>query len=373
MRRFLAAMAFPVLMAGCAGTDNRPEPTTLQDITLAFKLAPVWRAEVERAEVYRFVPALSGQEVFVASVDGQVNVFDLQKGVYQRHWTVPGNLAGGVAASQNMIVLGGRKGEVWAYQPDGKLLWKAAVSSEVVSPPVIAQDKVLVRGGDGHITALSLQDGSQRWSFARTLPPLIIRNYSAMTLADGVVYAGLPGGRLLALQVADGSVLWEAQVAQAQGSSELERVVDIVSPPVVDQGQICVVAFQGRVACYTASSGNLLWAREASSTVGLALDHHQLYLVGDDGVVSAHERDTGKQLWRQDKLYGRQLGQPGLFGRYIAVGDYAGYLHLLNPGDGAFVSRTATGRHALKVMPRAIDEKLLVQTEYGVVTLFGLR
>ena len=79
-----------------------------------------------------------------------------------------------------------------------------------------------------------------------------------------MVFAGFPGGKLVAINLSNGSVGWEAVVSRPRGATELERITDITSLPVADEYQICAVAFQGRVACFEIASGNL-WARDASA------------------------------------------------------------------------------------------------------------
>ena len=39
-------------------------------------------------------------------------------------------------------------------------------------------------------------------------------------------------------------------MALPRGATELERVADVMGNPVVDERQVCAVAYQGRVACF---------------------------------------------------------------------------------------------------------------------------
>ena len=93
-----------------------------------------------------------------------------------------------------------------------------------------------------------------------------------------------------------------------------------------------------------------------------------IYVTDDKHVVMALDKSTGGTLWRQDRLTGRGLTRPLAFGRYIIVGDYQGYVHLLSRDDGAMMARIATDGSAIVAPPIALDiRSVLVQTRNGGV------
>jgi outer membrane protein assembly factor BamB len=291
--------------------------------------------------------------------------FDAASG--KQLWRVDTKLAlsGGVGADADRVVVGSQKGDVVALNLDGKQLWRAQVTSEVLSAPGVAEGMVVVRSGDGRIVGLDAKDGARKWEYATTLPPLLLRGSAGVTIARGAVFAGLHNGRLVALGLANGNVGWEGSVAQAKGANELERMVDIAAAPLVEEDQVCAVAFQGRVACFDAVKGALSWGRDASSAVGLASDPGTLYLSDERGTVMALDKGSGATFWKMDKLYGRQVSAPVVVGRYIAVGDFQGYVHFLNREDGAFAARVATDGSAITASPVRLGSNLLVQTRNG--------
>ena len=107
------------------------------------------------------------------------------------------------------------------------------------------------------------------------------------------MYAGFAGGKLIAINLKNGAVRWEAAVSRPRGATELERITDITSLPVIDEQQVCAVAYQGRVACFEIATGNQIWARDVSSNAGLAMDNHYIYVSENRGVVSAYDKKDG--------------------------------------------------------------------------------
>lgn len=369
----LLALSLLATLAACAGTDNSPVPTELKDVANTVAFSQQWQASYSEGGIYHFAPDATGGSVFMAGLQG-IAAFNPQDGRRLMEVRSDKPLAGGIGAANGVVAAGSLKGDLFAWDVSGKAKWQVRVSSEVVAQPAIAEGVVVVRTVDGRITGLNAEDGKQRWQFSRSQPALILRSYAGVTIADGVVYAGLAAGRLVALSLADGRVLWESLVAQPKGATELERIADVTSLPVVDKGQVCAVAYQGRVACFAVSNGSLLWARDISSYAGLAIDDNQVYVTDDVGTVQAFERSGGRNLWKSSDLYGRRVSGPAaLGGDYIAVGDFEGYVHVLAAADGRLVARQRADRSPIVVAPRLIDGKLLVQTQAGGLYAYTLK
>ena len=238
----------------------------------------------------------------------------------------------------------------------------------MLAPPQAQDGTVVARSADGHIYGLDAATGARKWVYQRLTPALSVRTHAGLVIERGGVFIGFPGGRLVALSILNGHVGWEAVVALPRGATELERVADITSLPVIDGPRICAVAFQGRVGCFDITRGTVVWAREVSSIAGLTVDAGYLYVTDDKNAVLALDKNSGASIWRQDKLAGRSVSAPLAVGRHVAVGDVEGYVHLLSREDGAFAGRIATDGSAITAPPVALDTAtFLVQTRNGGV------
>jgi len=150
-----------------------------------------------------------------------------------------------------------------------------------------------------------------------------------------------------------------------KGSTELDRVADITSAPVISGRAICAVAFQGRVACFDLSNGNLAWARDMSSAVGLAIESRNLYVTDDKGSVHALDMASGASIWKQDKLSQRRVTAPLPLRGLIVVADVQGIVHFLSREDGSFVARLATDGSPVVAPLQTVGSKVVVQTSSG--------
>lgn len=300
-----------------------------------------WQAQLGKAGP-GIAPTVGQAAVYAAAADGTLARFDPASGRQVWRTRVDKKLSAGVGADDTLVVVGTDKGEVLAYDTEGKPRWQVKVSSEVLNPPVVAEGIVAVWSGDARLYGLSAADGRTKWVFQRTNPPLTVRNYAGATTSRGGLFAGTAGGKLLAMDLASGNVGWEANVATPKGATELERIADVTSLPLVEERVICAVAYQGRVACFDILRGTLLWSRDISSLDGLAADPRYLFVTDDRGAVHALDKATGASVWKQDKLDKRRIGGPVLVGDYLGVVDGEGQLHLLDRNEGQLVGRLAT-------------------------------
>jgi outer membrane protein assembly factor BamB len=363
---YLALMVLSVAVLGGCGSKG-PQPAKLVNFKATAKAAVAWHINVGDAGHYIFTPAVYGNSVFAAGSRGDLVRLNAASGKTLWRVDTKAPLSGGVGVGDNMVLVGTSKGSVLAYDLEGKPLWQSRVSSEVLSAPQAAGEFVVVRSGDSRIFGLDARDGSRRWEFQTTPPPLTLRANPGVIIVEGLVIAGLPAGRLVVLNIANGGLIWETIVAAPKGDNELERITDIAGPPLVEAGRVCAATFQGRAACYETQKGSQLWARPASSVGSVATDDRNLYLSEDDGSVVALDKNNGASVWKQDKLSYRNLSSPLATKDYVVVGDYEGQLHFLKLEDGSFAARIATDGSGIAAVPRLIDDKVLVQTRKGGV------
>lgn len=384
MKLRIAVIALAVMLTGCSTVSktldkvnpfSSSEPAkakmaVLLPIQATASLHQRWHASVGSAGESEFSPAVVGSIVNAAAADGTLVRLDGGREVMRIRAEQP--LTGGVGADAQHVAVGTLKGELLVFDISGKLLWKAQVSSEILAAPVFGGNLVIVRSGDNRINAFDSANGKRVWTYQRPTPALSLRSSVGLTVAANAAYVGFPGGKLVALSLTNGAPIWEGTVALPKGTTELERISDVSSEPVVHGRQVCAGAYQGRVACFDLASGELLWARDISSSRGVDLDARAVYVSDDRGAVLALDRDSGASLWKQDKLFGRGLSRPLAWGDYVVVADVQGVVHLLKKDDGSFAARLETQGGPVLVAPKAQDGSFLIQTRNGSLYSLGL-
>ncbi|MDB5989769.1 MAG: bamB [Herbaspirillum sp.] len=361
-----------VLLSGCSmfsWFSKKPvnPPAPLAELKATKNVHTLWKVSVPKSETYQFSPALAADSVYAAGADGTIVRINVKSG--QTDWRINAKmkLTAGVGSDGATVAVVGEKGVVLAYDNAGKLLWKGQASSEVLSAPAVGSGLVIVRSLDNRIAAFDALTGVRRWMAERNTPSLTLRSAPGIAIVSSTAFVALPGGRLSALTLTNGGPIWEVQVGDPRGTTEMERVADVSGMPAVLGNDVCVVTYQSRIGCFDTSSGGVRWVKAFSSSVGVSVDARYVFAADESGTVTEFERATGAALWSNDKLSYRQLSAPASVGSTVALGDYQGYIHFLSQADGSFVGRVPTDGSAITANPVVAGSSVIFQTQAGTV------
>ena len=356
------------------GRQSTEIPSELNEIKTTAQAKVLWSSRLEMSEDDDFTPAIDNGYIYAAGSKGEVLKLSAASGKQEWRVNLGEAITGGVGIGANLVLIGTKSGYVVAYDFNGKMLWKAKVSSQVLSAPKVDFGVVVVRCGDSRIYGLNAVDGSRKWIYERATPPLSLKSSAGVVLDGGAAYAGFAGGKLISLRVEDGKVLWEVSVAQPKGTTEIERIADITSLPVVDGSLVYAVAYQGKVAAVDRATGRIAWSRDISSYTGLNAEDARVFVSHAASSVYALDFSTGKTYWRQGDLRQRRITAPLPMGNVIAIGDVEGYVHLLNREDGVFVGRLQI--EEAPIMPQMValgSSTIIAQTRKGGIYAISLK
>ncbi len=360
-----------------SGKDNAEPPAPLVDINTTVNVQRIWSANIGAGakKKYLKLAALADYgKIFTASADGRVSARDAASG--STIWDIDTRLAisGGPGSGDEKIYVGTSNAEVMALDENtGKVLWTSKVSTEVLASPRSDDGIVIVRTIDGKLTGLDSDTGKQVWITQRSVPVLSLRGMSSPVIYRGVAFIGFSDGKVSAIEIKSGKTLWTARVAVPRGRSELERIVDIDSDPLVDDQVVHAVTFQGKIATIASATGKVYWRKDMSSHAGISKDNKYLYVSDDQSYVWSLDRRSSASLWRQTKLKARKVTAPASFGPYVVVGDLEGYLHWMSKEDGRFVARVRVDDSAIIAPPIVEGDILYVVSEAGTLAAYKAR
>jgi outer membrane protein assembly factor BamB len=354
-------------LSGCASSSSTNKPTELTEIKSTLDVRTTWRLSVGSGRGTFLQPAVLENAVYAASADGSLARIDPLTGAAVWRVSVDAPIAAGVGSDGFVVAVATPRGEVIAYGADGKPQWRVQAPSDVNTPPLVGRGVVVVRSTDHRLTAYEADSGKRRWTYQRQTPPLTLRAPSEMVFSGDNVLAGFPGGRLLALALSNGALRWEAVVSEPKGTTEVERLSDVVGPIAIDARDICAASFQGRVMCADPANGNLRWSRDLSARGGVSLNQRAVYTVDNASSVQAFARD-GASLWRNNKLAWRAVSSPLALSSGAAVGDFKGYVHFLG-NDGEFTARVQIDSSAIVARPQRWADGVVVLTQDGTLAL----
>ena len=365
-------------MLACSNDDEiELEPAKLVKIETTIDIKKIWSAKLGGdAEFLRvnLQPAGDGNRIYAASRDGVVSAFDPESG--KRVWQTKLDtvLSAGPGVGEGLVAVGTGDGKVIVLEAKtGTERWRANLGGESLSVPVMAGDQVVVVTIDSRLHALRALDGEKRWVVEQSTPLLTMRGSATPAIVGNSVIAGFDNGRLLAVNLDTGDVIWDSILAPPSGRSDLERLSDIDGRISVVGQDVYAAGYQGRVAAVAAESGQVLWAREISSYVGVAADWTNVYTTNSDGEIVALFRRNGAESWRQASLLHREPTLPVAFNTTIAVGDLEGYLHFFSVTDGLPVARLRLGKAAISSSPVVVADRLYVQSDSGNIAAYAVQ
>jgi len=363
-------------LAGCSwlpswmgGTPSRAvQPTPLTELKPTLNARVAWRTSVGASRTEVLQPAVVESAVYVAASDGAVVRLSPETGQVVWRSDIKAPISAGVGSDGFTVAVATTRGGVVALGADGKEIWRSQIGGEMRSPPLVGRDLIIVRSTDYRVTALDAASGKRRWTYQRANVPLTLRSPTELVYAGDLVIAGFPGGRLVALNSANGAVRWDIAVSEPRGATEVERLTDVVGAPLVIGAEVCAASYQGRIACFASANGNLRWSSEISAGSGPAVDDRRVYVVDSKSNVVAFNRAAGSTAWKQEQLLHRSLSAPLALNRAVVTGDYAGAIHFLSPEDGALLARVLLAAEIVAT-PRALGGGAVVQARDGTVAL----
>lgn len=379
-KTLLVGFVASVLLAGCSGETDTVVMSPLPEVASQFSPQTVWDKSIGNGigKYYSHLsPAWEGSTVYAADRNGLVKALDIDSGV--EIWSVDlaektgflssnlsAMLSGGLAVSGEHLYVGTERGALIALNTNnGELAWTQNAGGEVLSRPVVSDGLVLVHTGNGLLQAFDAASGESRWSLNLDTPSLSVRGESAPAISTGAAIVGGDNGRVSAVMLNQGQLIWQQRISMTTGTTEISRLNDVDMTPIVADGRVYAIAYNGNLVSMDMRSGQILWKRDFGSVNEMVLDGESLYIIDQNDNVYAIRAADGVTLWSQDKLQHRNLSAPAIFNGYLVTGDGEGYLHWLDTSTGQFVAQNKLNSSGIFARPSIAGDKLMVQTRDG--------
>ena len=364
--RFLAVLiiAFLAVLSGCAApAPPAPRPLDGSRLKLAWTYAsggPINLPPVVAGGVVLVIPQDGPLLALDAKTGGLAWRFDPPQGLWDR--------ALAAADGQVYVGLkGGLLAALDARS--GALLWQSSLGVEVQAPPAASGGRVYVPStfvgpglagdptGQARLFALDAKTGESLWSFQAGAYILQTPFIDGNQLFTGGSYADPQlkvdeGGpmRLYALSVQDGSQRWSYQSTDGY-----------VKAIYAAGGYVSYIAYTDYLSGLDAASGKLLWRQETGNWVPSLSGHQQtLYFGAANTVVQARAIQDGSVIWSYNipgGSFNYLLGAPVRVTDDLYCLTQRGDLFALDAANGSLRWSQATGvtaRVGLSVGPGAI-------------------
>jgi outer membrane protein assembly factor BamB len=378
MQRLLILMLLTMLITiSCKSTNKnykKFEPQEIESIENKGKLTKKWSYKLDSSKVaygYKLVPFIDGNDLYVASQKGEVSKLNAQTGSSVWSVDLKTELSAGPGVGEKYLVVGTPEGEVIALnEANGSKVWSATLSSEVLSPPVVHNGSAIIRTQDGRVFSLNVKDGSRNWLFDTNIPNLTLRGNSKPVVKAGRIFIGFDNGKVAAIQQDTGDVIWLQNVVDTKGKTELARIVDIDGDMALIATDLYLSSAIGKTIAVATESGRVMWSIDSGSAAGVTASRNSLFMIDNESNVHALNRTDGTEKWKTESFKYRQLTKPSFYLGDIIVGDYEGYIHILDGANGNILARTRIGKDNFFSEPIVLGNLIVSYNKDGTLEAY---
>lgn len=319
-------------------------------------------------------PAMLGGYVYAASTNGNVVKVDAETGKVA--WKVKPTkelISAGVQVGDGLVLFATDQGKVFALnQEDGSVNWKAKLSTEILASPIVAEDLVVARTGDGKVYGLAAYDGEVKWTISRQLPRLTLRGDSRPLFYGGAIFTGFSDGTLAAVEATNGRALWDFPISFPRGTSEIDRLADVDTDPLLVGDFIYVSSYQEVTHALNLKEQGIAWSVDISSYHPMAYDAAHLYITDKKGIIHQVSRFDGSKLWAQKGLFLSNVSAPIAVGPYVLVSDGDSNLYVMSKDNGEFVGRHKLGAKSIIGEAVVDGDNIIVINSNGDLLSFSI-
>jgi outer membrane protein assembly factor BamB len=339
---------------------NIPTPLVELKKNISVDLDVMWKKNIGEHNGENFDIFNVDNFLFTATSDGNIKKLDIESGDILWEENIGITITSGISGDAENILFSTADGFLWCMDHDGELVWKVLLEGIVNSLPIIYDSMIVVKINSYKIIQLNIKDGSVIWKYQAAIPPLTFKSEGKLAHSDNVVYLGLPGGKLIAIDSPTGGLVWESNISRAKGSTDIERANDITSHPVIDGPVIFGITTNGDISSLDRRNGKTIWTRPVSSFYGMAFNGSSLFISHDSGSIYSLNKNDGEVEWRQGALQFRRIRTGTLIQDYIVFGDYDGYIHLLSSANGSVLARIKLDDSQILNNIMQIDDSLVI-------------
>jgi outer membrane protein assembly factor BamB len=276
--------------------DRLPRPVASIDV---FPLHEVWLAEL--GQPLAAPPATDGRRLYAPLASGEFAAVSLADGRVEWIQTIV-STAGPAAGADSAFVAG----DEFVAALDGgagQVQWIAPIGRRLAAPLVWISGWLFAAAEGGDLYALRAETGERLWQRA-----LGSDAAAAPTVSGDRMYVPLVDGRVAALDLTTGTVLWE------------RKLPDRPTPILAHDDRLFVGSNDNFFYQLDARNGEVRWRwRTGGDLVGLAAaDEERVYFVSRDNLLRALDVNHGAQRWMSD-LQSRAIAGPLLVDDVVIV------------------------------------------------------
>ena len=236
------------------------------------------------------------------------------------------SLSTGISVSNNTLIFGTASGIVYAVNKDNaQTIWTYSSSSTPTGNPAVTEDNVIIGQSDGTIVCLSISDGTIIWINHSYDDDPNDDLFDGVSTGNNMVFAPRADGKLQALDITNGHVLWTYQ-------SEL----GLKTVPVYAEGFVFQGEYNGLLSMIDVKTGERVNGGGAGGSVNTpVVNNHNVYYSAEDGSLKSFRIKDVIPIF-DSKLDDSITTSPSINNGLITYGTARGAIELIREANGMF-------------------------------------
>ena len=351
-------ISLPAPRANADWTHRNGSPThQITHPALGTALAPAFVAEIGQGDSRRARitadPVVAGGVIYTLDARARVTATTTTG---QQVWAVdltpsrdnPNDASGGglaVAGGQVFVTTG--FGELTALDAaTGREIWVQDLDAPAIAAPTVVGGLVYVVARDSTAWALDVTNGRIRWQQTGTPSTANFASGAAPAVTDTIAIFPFPSGEVVATFPEGGLQRWSSVISGERLGRAVSLVTDIGGDPVIDGNRVYVGNFGGRVVALDIIDGSRIWTAPEGAVSPVWPVGDAVFLINDLNELVRLDAASGAPVWRValptfgDKPTARQRSVfahrgPVLAGGRLIVASSDGLIRQFDPTSGA--------------------------------------
>ncbi|WP_404333959.1 PQQ-binding-like beta-propeller repeat protein [Sphingomonas sp. MMS12-HWE2-04] len=362
---------------------------SMGNLALGESPSRIWSKAIAKAskrERLAAAPVVSENKMYVIDTDGVVHALAADTGA--ELWRADtanekGNktarFGGGVSIEGDRAFASNGLGDVVALNAaDGKEIWRKRPGGPLRGAPTVASGNIYVVTQDNQLFALTQETGDVSWTASASLETQGVFGVAAPASGQGTVVAGFSSGELNAYRYENGRALWADVLSRTSMSTSVSTLSDIDAEPVIDGGRVYAVGQGGRMVAMDIASGSRLWEQNLAGISTPWVAGEWLFVVTDDARLMCLSRGSGKIRWIAQLKHYRNAKKskgpiewvgPVLAGGKLVLANSEGEIVFASPKDGSVLS-TIDGKDPISLPLVVANNTLYVLDDKGKLSAY---
>lgn len=261
-------------------------------------------------------PAVDGKMLFVGVHRGLFYGIDILRGKKEWSFKTEGSVYAKAAIKDSVVYFADSKGFAYALDKEGKPLWVTPLANPVLSAPLILDDKIYFVASTKKLYCLDRLSGHMLWHVSQKpeKETLSVQGTSDPVWVNGSIWIGYSDGSLVSHDPNGGHVRFTKQLGDP-----LEELHDVDATVTVtaSRDMAFITTADGKLFALNVKDGSMVWQASVGGVNDVVFEEPLIY-VAADGVVSCFQSQSGEALWEQN-LHVPELSSPAIYDRFLVV------------------------------------------------------